>query len=137
VRIELEGLAMELAQPNATAEALAPLEELCEGMRQAAREDRPVDFYLRDIEFHQSLWRLADNEFLERALIPMSVAPVAFILTGAPVKWGATADDHHEFLQALQERTPKQCRAMIAERLQRWCRVHLDLIHENAAPDSK
>ncbi|MEK7404573.1 MAG: GntR family transcriptional regulator [Acidobacteriota bacterium] len=124
LRLDLEGLAAELAHPNATDENLAALHEIVEMMRRSARKKDIAEFYRFDIEFHRQLSKLTKNQFLEAALAPLLVGPVAFVLAGAPFpmveNYVQVARDHAEILEALKASTPKAARKMIEAKLRRW-----------------
>jgi DNA-binding GntR family transcriptional regulator len=127
VRAELEGLVVELAHPLVTKPSLEPLEEAVEGMRRAAQSGKMPEFYRFDMLFHRLLSRLAKNEFLDRAMVPLSIAPVAFVLSGAqaPLKtnYVQVANDHLDILAAFSLKTPKQARAAVDAKLQHWHRL--------------
>ena len=129
LRLELEGLVMELAQPNATVQALKPLYDLVDQMRTAARRDAIAEFYRLDLQFHRALWALTKNEFLERSVTPLSVGPIAFVLAGSPVplkgNYVQVADDHAEILDALMRRTPKGARRFMEAKLRAWHKLQL------------
>jgi DNA-binding GntR family transcriptional regulator len=129
LRIVLEGLAVEWAHPYASEETLAPLYQLAEGMRAAALRNAIPEFYEIDLRFHRKLWSLAQNEFLERALIPLSVGPIAFVLAGSPVplkgNYVQVAGDHVDILDALKTTTPKGARKVMEEKLRSWHRLQL------------
>ncbi len=124
VRMELEGLAVQLAHSHVDLTALAPLYETVDQMRQAARARNLPEFYRFDMQFHQQLGRLAGNDFLERALVPLSVGPVAFVLAGSPFPlegdYVQIADDHSEILDAFKEKTPQDARRFLEQKLRAW-----------------
>lgn len=78
VRIELEPLAAELAVENAGNWNPEVLSSAMERLTKSARAGDLEEWHQRDLEFHQTLWKLADNPFLERALSQISVPFFAF-----------------------------------------------------------
>lgn len=78
VRIELEPLAAELAVENADNWNPEVLSSAMARLSQSARNGDIEEWHQRDLEFHQTLWQLADNPFLERALSQISVPFFAF-----------------------------------------------------------
>ena len=66
LRVELEGLAVELAHSKIMEKALEPLYATVEQMRRAARVKNIPEFYRHDLLFHKQLGTLADNEFLDQ-----------------------------------------------------------------------
>jgi DNA-binding GntR family transcriptional regulator len=125
VRIELEGLAVELSHPNANEETLAPLYQLVDHMREAGRSRQVALFYESDIEFHRTLWRLSRNEFLERSLVPLSISPVAFFLAGLPLPplehdFMRVAAEHEEILDTFNKGSARACRNFIVSKIKGW-----------------
>lgn len=136
VRFELEGLATELARANATPASLAELSLIVEQMRVAGRKHDLTDFYRADIEFHKRMWLLTKNDFLIRALEPLSIGPIAFVLAGAPLPASedflAIAEDHEQILTLLQAETPKAARKLMEGKLKEWQDIqmrHLPAAH--------
>lgn len=135
LRSDLEGLAVELAHSKVDENVLAPLHETVEQMRRAARVKDTAEFYRFDIKFHQQLGGLANNEFLERALIPLSIGPIAFVLTGLQTPLEANyvqvADDHAQILDAFKAETPKGARQLMERLLRGWYELQMRRFREN------
>jgi DNA-binding GntR family transcriptional regulator len=95
-------------------------------MRDAARNGETAAFYQSDIQFHQSMWRLPGNEFLERALVPLSIGPVTFFLAGSPLLPPNQRDllrvvaEHEEILEALRKGPGRACRKVIVSKIKTW-----------------
>ena len=74
-RIQMEALAIEWGRKHATAEDIAELRKLVEGMRQGTRESDLAKFNDHDLALHRKLWQLAGNKYLcdalERAVVPL------------------------------------------------------------------
>ena len=78
VRLVLEPLAAELAAGRATkVDTAAFRSALCE-MKAAAEREDIEGFYRHDLQFHEELWKLAANPYLEKALSFMIVPLLAF-----------------------------------------------------------
>jgi DNA-binding GntR family transcriptional regulator len=124
LRMDLEGLAAELASRNANEATLAPLQEIVDRMRWAAQQKKWEEFYRFDFEFHNGLYRLADNEFLEAVLARLSVGVVAFVLAGLRIplriNYVQVANDHAEVLDALREGTARAARKLMEAKLRHW-----------------
>jgi DNA-binding GntR family transcriptional regulator len=130
LRVELEGLAMELAHPNANEESLMPLVESVDQMRRSAKSKNIAEFYHHDLEFHRQLWRLTANEFVERALVSLAVGPIAFVLAGTPLPLSTNylevAEDHHVLLDALRKGTPLAARRLVERKLRKWQEMQMN-----------
>jgi DNA-binding GntR family transcriptional regulator len=124
LRMELEGFAMELAHPYANEQSLVQLFKLVDRMRDSALKNAIPEFYNYDLQFHARLWALANSEFLERALMPVSVGPIAFVLAGSKVplegNYVQVAEDHAELLDCLLHGTPQSARRLLEDKLQQW-----------------
>ena len=98
-------------------------------MRHAASAGNMPDFYRFDMEFHRLLSRLPENEFLERALVSLSIGPIAYFLAGAQAllktDYVQVADDHLEIIAAFSAKTPKQARRIVEEKLRYWHQLQL------------
>ncbi len=75
VRRELEVLAVRLLEEQSAGEAAPTLFDCVQKMREAAEARDLRKFYTADLEFHRTIWRLAGNKYLEKALDGM-VAPM-------------------------------------------------------------
>jgi DNA-binding GntR family transcriptional regulator len=75
LRIQLEALAIEWGRAHATADDVAELRGLVEGMRQGTRESDLSKFNDHDLALHRKLWQLSGNKYLydalERAVVPL------------------------------------------------------------------
>jgi DNA-binding GntR family transcriptional regulator len=129
VRVELECLVIELAHSHVREEDLSALYQFVEQMRRAARVKNMFEFFRFDMAFHKHLGSLARNEFLERALVPITVGPVAFVLAGSqfPLEgdYVQVAEDHSDILDAFKEKTPHDARNLLTEKLTGWHQLQL------------
>ena len=138
VRIDLEGLAVELAYPRVTERSLEPLTGAIERMRHAAAAGNMPDFYRCDIEFHRLLSKLPENQFLERAMAPLTIGPIAFVLAGTPVPlktdYVQVANDHLEILAGFSEKSAKKARRIVEARLHHWHQLQLTAYGDGSRP---
>lgn len=129
VRFELEGLAIELARANALPPEIEELRAIVEQMRTAGRKHDLTEFYRADIEFHKRMWLLTKNDFLIRALEPLSIGPIAFVLAGAPLPasedFVAISEDHEQIVNLLLAETPKVARRLMEAKLKEWQEIQM------------
>ncbi|MEW5979440.1 MAG: GntR family transcriptional regulator [Acidobacteriota bacterium] len=129
LRLELEGLAMELAHSNIRDNSRDALCRCIDQMRQSARDGSIADFYYFDLEFHRQLWALTNNEFVERALTSLTVGPLAFVLVGVPlplpVDYEQVAEDHSDLVNALEGGTPAAARKLLETKLRHWNNIQM------------
>jgi DNA-binding GntR family transcriptional regulator len=105
VRRELEGLAAELVEGRLTEADERALRQLIEAMRKTAFERDLDAFSKADLDFHQTIWRLSRNRFLEEALLTM-VGPLfaVFVMRDRSVSREEllrSAQRHGDILDAL------------------------------------
>lgn len=114
VRVELEPLAAELAVANAGNWEPAVLKSALQRLKSSAHKNDIEEWHQRDLEFHQTLWRLADNPFLEKALTQISVPFFAFselvFLQSQPRDLVEQAAQHEVFVQAILSKNKQQAR---------------------------
>lgn len=105
VRSELEALAVELAAESRDIEKKKTLESSLKKLIKAAESGAVETFYQRDLEFHQELWRLANNRFLERALSQLVIPLFAFVmlelLKEGSLDLVANAREHQKLVDAV------------------------------------
>jgi len=103
VRLELEPLAAQLAIENGGDQKL--LQAAFEEMKQAARNGEREAWNRCDLRFHQTLWLISGNPFLERNLTQIAVPFFAFAklvyVQGPPIDLASQAEDHGKILTAL------------------------------------
>ncbi|MEZ5351011.1 MAG: GntR family transcriptional regulator [Bryobacteraceae bacterium] len=114
VRVELEPLAAELAVGNAKNWDRKVLEQAQAGLRKAATSGNIELWHRRDLEFHRTLWRLADNPFLEKALSQISIPFFAFaelvFMQTHPRDLVQQAEQHQVFVSAILSGNRKEAR---------------------------
>jgi DNA-binding GntR family transcriptional regulator len=84
VRRELEGLAVQLLEERATEEHIASMRRIVGEMRTFAGDNDIQSFYRADLEFHRTIWSLAGNRHLAKALDITVVPLFAFFIMKNP-----------------------------------------------------
>lgn len=126
VRLQLEGLAVERAAENMTPQAAKELSDLVKEMSVAAREHDPLRFHQLDMAFHQKIWKLAGNEYLQAALERLVFSLFAFVLVrqAGPV-FLAAARQHRKILDGLCSGNADQARkALVRSTQEFWKENH-------------
>ncbi len=121
VRKQLEPFAASLARERITAEDSAGLSKLLEKMRQANDRRDLVELAHADMEFHEMIWHLSGNRWLERALRlvgPPLLALDYVGLYGAPTYDFERAYRQHESLvETLNSGTAEHTKKVFEETL--------------------
>jgi DNA-binding GntR family transcriptional regulator len=105
LRLVLEPLAVEMALQTWADWKRTVLLEAFERLRQAEQEENIHKFYRCDLEFHKTLWNLAQNPFLTKALWQITQPLFAFVMIGMvsiktfDVKSGL--EEHEKIAQAV------------------------------------
>ena len=120
VRRELEGLAVELLEHRATEDQIESLRAIVGEMRQFAEENDVQKFYRADLDFHRTIWFLAGNRHLAKALDITIVPLFAFFIMKNPSDSVAqlleSTDWHGRVVEALAQK--KNARACMESALQ-------------------
>jgi len=122
VRMTLEVVAIEKAALNTTDRAMRELETLVVSMRSAT-------FHKSDVAFHEKIWALTGNEYLELALEQIAFRLFAFVLLQreptAANEFLASAKQHAHILTGLRTRDPKRARqAFVESTTNFWSKYH-------------
>lgn len=119
LRIELEPLAAAQAAPRLTEEHHAQLEHVLEKMRTAAEQRDFVELLKSDLAFHQLVWKLSGNRFLERALNavcpPLFACYLLLLFSGDTYDFAKDYDEHRVLLAALRKGGPEDVRRAFRE----------------------
>lgn len=113
VRIVLEAVAVEKASQNITAADESELRESIRQMEESAKRFDRAGFHKADVAFHQKLWKLSDNSYLESALGGVIFSLFAFMLVDRkPLDQVLThvAQQHFDILDGLLTRDPRAAR---------------------------
>lgn len=129
VRMTLEVVAIEKAALNTTDRAMRELETLVVSMRSAAQKFDLATFHKSDVAFHEKIWALTGNEYLELALEQIAFRLFAFVLLQreptAANEFLASAKQHAHILTGLRTRDPKRARqAFVESTTNFWSKYH-------------
>jgi DNA-binding GntR family transcriptional regulator len=106
LRVELEVLAVKMAMEAGASKDTQEMSKTLQNTKAAARQGETAKFYRSDLEFHQSLWRLAGNSYLERALTQLMVPLFAFtmikVATDPEFDMNDGARQHERIVAAIQ-----------------------------------
>jgi DNA-binding GntR family transcriptional regulator len=115
-RIEFEGLAAQLAREAArpTAEDAAQLKQAIDGMQRGADENNFWQFSRSDLEFHEIIWRISGNRYVEKALRAVATPQFSYVLMRSfrqtRLDLHAIVQQHREMLELLKHTSPVACR---------------------------
>ncbi len=123
-RMELEGFAAQLARecerPNA--EDTCQLERALSGMQAGADADDFWQFSRSDLEFHEIIWRISGNRFVEKALRAVATPQFSYVLIRSfhqtRLDLRAITQEHRELLQVLQTADPMTCRQFVTKKVE-------------------
>jgi DNA-binding GntR family transcriptional regulator len=119
VRMSLEVLAIDLAARKMTSQAEDELEGIVNEMASAAQAMNLARFNDCDVAFHRTIWTLAANEYLAKALHLVMFQLFVFGVTGEDAqrqeKFLAAAGQHNRILDALRSRDPIIARRTFAQ----------------------
>jgi DNA-binding GntR family transcriptional regulator len=123
VRSILEPAAAEAASRNVNRLGVGGLRRGFEGMQVAARAQDLAGFLLADYQFHQEIYRLTDNRFLQQACQAIAAAPFAYILCDClaplPTDYSSLANDHLEVTEAIIE-GPEKAAEVVRKKISTW-----------------
>jgi len=124
VRRVLEPYAVEQAAQLAGPEQIRRLEAGYLAMQDAARVSDRKAFLQRDYSWHQMIWQVTGNEYLQSALKRLMVPLFAFtairIVTRDAFDLLRDAQSHMPLLAALKAGDPKAARTAITAGLEEW-----------------
>jgi DNA-binding GntR family transcriptional regulator len=105
VRLELEPLAVQLAMQSWQPWKSERLTKALEVMRVAAKSHEPERYYRADLRFHMTLWSLAENPFLEKALAGCVIPLFATVLVRLPASqsfnYQHNEEQHEKIVRAI------------------------------------
>jgi DNA-binding GntR family transcriptional regulator len=124
LRMELEGLAAQLARQagRPTSEEVSQFELALSGMQAGADSGDFWKFSRSDLEFHEIIWRISGNRFLEKALLAVATPQFSYVLirsfhhTSLDLK--AIVQEHRELLQVLKTAEPGDCRRFVTKKIE-------------------
>ena len=123
-RMELEGFAAQLARecrrPNA--EDSARLERALSGMQAGADANDFWQFSRSDLEFHEIIWEMSGNRFVEKALRAVATPQFSYVLIRSfhhtRLDLQAITQEHRELLEVLKTAEPAACRQFVTGKVE-------------------
>lgn len=108
LRVEVEVMAVKELCRAWTVKIAAVLEEALSNMRLAARAGSSRAYLRADLEFHEAIWRLGGNPYVERIAAPVTV-PLFVLAMSSPVEQSPKAllenlAGHEAIFEALKTR---------------------------------
>jgi DNA-binding GntR family transcriptional regulator len=122
-RMELEGFAAELAREcgRPTPEDVTQLEQAIIGMQAGADGNDFWQFSRSDLEFHEIIWRMSGNRYVEKALRTVATPQFAYVLIRSfrhtRLDLAAITEEHREILQVLKTIDASACRRFVTEKV--------------------
>jgi DNA-binding GntR family transcriptional regulator len=118
-RMEFEGFAAQLAREagRPRAEDVAELGRALDGMQQGADENDFWRFSRSDLEFHEIIWRISGNRYVEKALRAVATPQFSYVLVRSfrhtRLNLKAITQQHREILENLRTGEPLGCREYV------------------------
>jgi DNA-binding GntR family transcriptional regulator len=123
----MEGYAIDEAIRRATPEQLEAIELAYLDMVDAAGRGEQNLFLQKDYEWHEAIWKLADNEYLlaalRRLVLPLFAFSAIRIHSGRPLDLLTDAYRHHAVLEALRKKDPQGGRDALNHAIDEWLSV--------------
>ncbi len=137
VRKVLEMFAVGEAADKSTPEQVRELEAAYLAMHDAARNNDPKDFILKDYAVHEIIWSMTGNEYLAAAL--KRVIPPVFAFAAMRVSKGHAFDllqdahSHLGLIEAIKAKKPAAASQAFIEALDMWLASTRSYVHQNTA----
>lgn len=131
LRVELETLAIEWAQPHVTPAEIAYLRAVTLKMKAAAQALDLAQFYENDLAFHRKLWALSGNAYLGECLERLVVPLFAFFVMKnrrQRQSYLASAAKHAELVEALPQLSRAKLRHLMRDSLADWQTEVMELL---------
>jgi DNA-binding GntR family transcriptional regulator len=125
-RMELEGFAAELAREcgRPSQEDVCRLERALSGMQAGADGNDFWQFSRSDLEFHEIIWRMSGNPFVEKALRTVATPQFSYVLIRSfrhtRLNLAAITREHREILQVLKTADAAACRQCVKEKIENF-----------------
>lgn len=133
VRKVLEEFAVEQAARLATKEQIKDLEKAYEELLRTARAKQREHFIQSDFDFHEKIWAIADNEYLEsalrRVLVPIYAFSAMRIQSGEAIDLLHDAQSHLAVLEAIKAKDPELARKCFLSALDDWYADTQEYVH--------
>jgi DNA-binding GntR family transcriptional regulator len=125
-RVDLEGFAAQLAREcgRPDADDAGQMERALNGMQAGADGNDFWQFSRSDLEFHEIIWRMSGNRFVEKALRSVATPQFSYVLIRSfrhtRLDLVAITQEHRDILQVLKTRDPAACRQFVTERVENF-----------------
>jgi DNA-binding GntR family transcriptional regulator len=133
VRRVLEGFAVEQAARLATKEQTKELEKAYEELLRIARAKERERFIQSDFAFHEKIWAIAGNEYLEsalrRVLVPIFAFSAMRIHSGEEIDLLHDAQTHLPVLEAIKAKDPDLALKSFLNALDQWYTTTQEYVH--------
>lgn len=127
LRRVFEGHAIAEAIRLANAEQIKQVEERYVAMVDAAGRGDQTLFLQKDYEWHESIWKLADNEYLlaalRRLILPVFAFSAIRLNSGSPLDLLTDAHRHRPMLDALRARDLQGARQALNIAIDEWLSI--------------
>ncbi len=127
-RMEFEGLAAQLAREcgRPSEEDVREFEQAISGMQAGADTNSFWQFSRSDLEFHEILWRISGNRFVEKALRAVATPQFSYVLIRSfhhtRLNLAAVTQEHREILEVLKTAEPAACREYVSRKVEDFWR---------------
>ncbi len=138
-RMECEGFAVELAKRNGRPNDndLKDLTNAVELMQEGVDQNSFLQFSRSDLLFHEHIWKMSGNRYLEKALRTVATPQFAYVLIRSFHHTGLNLDEiveqHRKIIERLRTGSPEECRAFMHDITQDF----LNQIVENVTKPSE
>ena len=122
-RVEVEGFAAQLGREcgRPSAVDVSQMERAISGMQAGADANDFWQFSRSDLEFHEIIWRMSGNPFVEKALRTVATPQFSYVLIRSfrhtRLDLAAITEEHREILQVLKTRDAAACRQFMTEKV--------------------
>ena len=125
-RMEVEGFAAQLGREcgRPSHEDVCQLERALSGMQAGADGNDFWQFSRSDLEFHEIIWRMSGNPFVEKALRTVATPQFSYVLIRSfrhtRLDLAAVTQEHREILQVLRTADAVACRKFVREKVENF-----------------
>jgi len=125
-RMEVDGFAAQLGREcgRPSHEDVCQLERALSGMQAGADGNDFWQFSRSDLEFHEIIWRMSGNPFVEKALRTVATPQFSYVLIRSfrhtRLDLAAVTQEHREILQVLRTADAVACRKFVREKVENF-----------------
>jgi DNA-binding GntR family transcriptional regulator len=125
-RMELEGFAAQLAREygRPKPDDVGEMERALNGMQAGADGNDFWQFSRSDLEFHEIIWRMSGNPFVEKALRTVATPQFSYVLIRSfrhtQLDLAAITQEHREILQVLKTADATTCRQFLMRKVENF-----------------